>query len=102
MSSLLPFARPYPQLSHLRPCPTPASEVGGDSFTSLPPWPHKFHVNPFISTQELSQTQTDKQIQPKAEPPGGSNNIIFNYVYLHQSTKWRHGGREGGTHALNL
>ena len=37
-----PTASNY-QLSHLRPCrdQTPASEVGGESVTTLPPWPPK-------------------------------------------------------------
>ena len=36
-----PTASNY-QLFHLRPCRerTPASEVGGESVTTLPPWPH--------------------------------------------------------------
>ena len=39
-----PTASNY-QLSHLRPCDdrTPASEVGGESVTTLPPWPLYFH-----------------------------------------------------------
>ena len=42
-----PTASNY-QLSHLRPCGdrTPASEVGGESVTTLPPWPHIKTYNP--------------------------------------------------------